>query len=367
MQLNKKVLSVLVAFTLVFTASASVPADSLTDKLNQQKNTLNQQQKSLQQSQKDRQAMEIKAEQLDSQIETMMTEVQNIKNQMGDTQNQIKLTQADIKKSENDIEEEQQLFDKRMRAMYINGTDSYIEVVLQSKSFSDLISNVETVKKLIDFDKNLIADMEVKKTVIIKKKDALDAQNVKLLALKSDSDKKLVELNATKDNQLKLIKDIEKQEKLYASSVNSTKTQISATMKQIEDIRKAVPAYNPSRGSVSLSSNAIVAYASNFLGRSYQWGGNGPSTFDCSGFVKYVYAHFGVSLPRVASDQQNVGTSVSRGQLEPGDLVFFGYPAHHVGMYVGNDCYIHAPKTGDVIKISSLNDRSDYSGARRFK
>lgn len=367
MQLNKKVLSVLVALTLVFTASVSVLADPLTDKLNQQKSALSQQQKLLQDSQKDRQAMEVQAEKLDSQIETIMTQVQNIKNQIGDTQNQIKLAEADIKKSEDEIEEEQQLFDKRMRAMYINGTDSYVEVVLQSKSFSDLISNVETVKKLIDFDKNLISDMEVKKKVIINKKDALDVQNVKLLALKSDSDKKLAELNDTKNNQLKLIADIKKQENLYASSVNLTKNQINTTMKQIDDIRKAVPAYNPSRGAVSLSSNAIVAYASNFLGRSYQWGGNGPSTFDCSGFVKYVYAHFGVSLPRVASDQQNSGNPVSREQLEPGDLVFFGYPAHHVGMYVGNGCYIHAPKTGDVIKISSLDDRSDYSGARRFK
>ena len=93
------------------------------------------------------------------------------------------------------------------------------------------------------------------------------------------------------------------------------------------------------------------------------YGGNGPSSFDCAGFTCYVFAHFGISLPRVASDQQNVGTYVSTDQLQPGDLVFFGSPAHHVGIYVGDGCMIHAPHTGDVVKISPLH--SDFSGGRR--
>ncbi|WP_249175135.1 NlpC/P60 family protein, partial [Clostridium tyrobutyricum] len=94
-------------------------------------------------------------------------------------------------------------------------------------------------------------------------------------------------------------------------------------------------------------------------------GGTTPSGFDCSGFVQYVYAHFGISLPRVSQDQQNVGAAVSRANLQPGDLVFFGNPAYHVGIYVGSGTYINAPKTGDVVKIASV-DRSDFSGGRRI-
>jgi len=110
-----------------------------------------------------------------------------------------------------------------------------------------------------------------------------------------------------------------------------------------------------------------VAYAESFLGTPYAWGANGPNTFDCSGFTKYVYAHFGISIGRTTYDQIAEGQYVSRGDLQPGDLVFFGSGSpHHVGMYIGNDSYIHAPKTGDVVKISQLT-RTDYMSARRFR
>jgi cell wall-associated NlpC family hydrolase len=78
-----------------------------------------------------------------------------------------------------------------------------------------------------------------------------------------------------------------------------------------------------------------------------------------------VYAHFGIDLPRTSQAQQNVGVAVSRSELQPGDLVFFGSPAYHVGIYVGNGSFINAPKTGDVVKIASLDNRSDFTGGRR--
>lgn len=156
-------MSAIAVSAVIFTLNVQVLANPLTDKLSRQKELLQEQQSSLQQTQKDRQALENKAEILDSQIETMMNQLNDIKKQINSTGIQIKYAENDIKKSEDQIDSEQQLFDKRMRAMYINGMDSYIEVILQSKSFSDLISNVDTVKRLIDFDKNLIADMQAKK------------------------------------------------------------------------------------------------------------------------------------------------------------------------------------------------------------
>jgi cell wall-associated NlpC family hydrolase len=78
----------------------------------------------------------------------------------------------------------------------------------------------------------------------------------------------------------------------------------------------------------------------------------------------YVYAQLGVSLPHYAASQYTYGTHVSRDQLEPGDLVFFGSPIHHVGIYVGNGDMINAPHTGAVVRIQPLN--SDYAGATRI-
>lgn len=364
--LSKKILSVVACAFLTLSTVSTVLANPLSDQLQNQKRQLQQNQSNLKNVQQKTENLEVQIEKLDNQIETLMSQIDSTKKQMNRTQSDIKSAQKDLEKSEKDIESQEDLFDKRMRAMYINGVDSYVEVIFESKGFSDFISRVETVKTLIDYDKKVIADMEAQKQVIAKKKQALDAENSKLMALKADTEQKLAKVNDTKTTQSKMLQDLKKQQRLYAAKVDQSKALVNSTMKQIEAISKAAPKYNASRGAAPLSSNAIVAYSANFLGRSYEWGGNGPSTFDCSGFVKYVYSHFGVSLPRVAADQQQVGTPVSRNQLQAGDLVFFGSPAHHVGIYVGNDCFIHAPKTGDVIKVSPL-DRSDFSGGRRMR
>lgn len=303
---------------------------------------------------------------MDNQIEGLMKQINDTKKKISKTQDDIKNVEKEIDEAENNIKEEQDLFNKRVRAMYVSGAGSYLDVILEAKGLSDLISKVEAVKKIIELDNKIIADLNAKKLAIEKKKEVLNNESNKLLAMKADNEKKLSEINSKRQEQKTLIAELEKQERSYASKISESQSYINAAMAQINNVRKAAPKYNPSRGAASISSNSIVAFASNFLGTPYQWGGNGPETFDCSGFVKYVYAHFGVDLPRVSQDQQNVGTSVSRDQLEPGDLVFFGYPAHHVGIYVGNDCYIHAPRTNDVIKISPLN-RSDYSGAKRVR
>ncbi len=111
--------------------------------------------------------------------------------------------------------------------------------------------------------------------------------------------------------------------------------------------------------------NQVVAYAKNFIGVPYVWGGSTPSGFDCSGFVQYVYRHFGISLPRTTYSQIAMGRSVSRANLVPGDLVFFR-SAGHVGIYVGNETYIHAPQTGRTISIDSMANRTLYAARRIF-
>lgn len=109
-----------------------------------------------------------------------------------------------------------------------------------------------------------------------------------------------------------------------------------------------------------------VTLAKSQLGKPYKWGATGPSSFDCSGLIYWVAKQMGKSIPRTSREQSNYGTSVSKSSLQPGDCVFFGSPVHHVGMYVGSGQYIHAPQTGDVVKISNLNSRKDYHNARRF-
>jgi len=113
----------------------------------------------------------------------------------------------------------------------------------------------------------------------------------------------------------------------------------------------------------------VAGYARRFLGVRYVYGGSSPrSGFDCSGFVRYVYAHFGVSLPHSSYAQFNDGRGVARGSLRPGDLLFFD-GLGHVGMYVGNGRFIHAPHTGTRVRIERLAGwyGARLDGARRIK
>jgi cell wall-associated NlpC family hydrolase len=123
--------------------------------------------------------------------------------------------------------------------------------------------------------------------------------------------------------------------------------------------------------SVDASGSEIVAYAKQFIGTPYVHGGSSSSGFDCSGFTSYVFSHFGGSLPRTASGQFSCGNYVERSDLQPGDLVFFTRSSSssrisHVGIYVGNGCFIHSPQQGDSVKISSFSTTSlHYAGAVR--
>lgn len=117
----------------------------------------------------------------------------------------------------------------------------------------------------------------------------------------------------------------------------------------------------------------IIAYAKQYLGCPYVYGGNGPNSFDCSGFTTYVYRHFGYSLNRTASGQLSNGVSVSRDNLQAGDLIFFysggSKPASHVGIYIGDNLFIHASTNSYTVEIDTLSaahNAQKYIGARRI-
>ena len=126
------------------------------------------------------------------------------------------------------------------------------------------------------------------------------------------------------------------------------------------------PATHPS-GSIGAGHPEAAAIAARYLGVPYRWGGASPSGFDCSGLVMYVYAQLGISLPHYTVAQYRMGVAVPRDRLQPGDLVFFD-GLGHVGIYIGSNQFIHAPHTGDVVKVSSITGwyAQTYVGARRI-
>ncbi|MBW8764698.1 MAG: C40 family peptidase [Geodermatophilales bacterium] len=123
------------------------------------------------------------------------------------------------------------------------------------------------------------------------------------------------------------------------------------------------PAYAHASGSAA---QAAVNTALAQLGDRYAWAGAGPNSFDCSGLTQFAYQAAGISLPHSSRAQSTMGAPVSRGALQPGDLVFFYSPVSHVGIYIGNGQIVHAPSAGDVVKITDLAHMPGFATARRL-
>lgn len=351
-----------VVITLIFTLNVTAFAVPTNEELQQQKDSLTK-------IQAERQKIEMKIEEYDNEIEKIMAKTEENKGKISETEKAIEGSVAGVKQVEKESQKEQELFNKRMRTMYINGFDGYMSIILNSENFGDFVSRVENIKAIIEFDKKVMGGFEVTKNELDEKQQSLNKTKETLLTLQVENKAKLDKIIATKESQNKLITELKSKENLVEGQISEPQLLVNESITKIDEIRKSVPKYTPSRGSVAISEDAIIAYASNFLGTPYLWGGTSPSTgFDCSGFTQYVYGHFGISLGRSTYDQINDGVQVSRDNLKAGDLVFFGSfdNPHHIGIYVGNNTYIHSPRTGDVLKVSPMT-RPDYVTARRVK
>lgn len=418
------VLSALILLSPAYTAYGSPLSNSQKE---QAENQLKQNQEALKNAESKLRELEIAIQKFDRQIEGLMDLLDENKIAITKKEAEIKISKENVQAAEKDMKEQQELFDKRIRAMYKSGPSSYMAIILKSENLSDLFSRLEVVTKIVDFDKKVAEELLIKRDNLIEKQLILEQENRKLLELKSENESKLTELNGKKKDQQLLVDEAKKQRNLLADKVkmdqeavnaaiaaidnqavsiatnsNSSDLDIKAAIDYLKDrskkvnsskIKQAITTGNAilearkkasSTGSGvdrgqpngTISGNAIIMYAQKFLGTPYKWGGARPyvagdsnSGFDCSGLVQYVYKQFGIFTTRTTYTQIKYdGKQVSRDSLKPGDLIFFGSweDPYHVGLYVGDGNFIHAPRTGDVIKITPLSERTDYLVAKRI-
>lgn len=165
-----------------------------------------------------------------------------------------------------------------------------------------------------------------------------------------------------------------RQEEAPSANGPQQRTHAASPSRATADNRSAVPPPVVSSSNGKADADELLSSAMGFLGVAYRFGGTSPTGFDCSGFMQYIFRKaYAVNLPRTSAEQAAMGTPVSRADLQPGDMVFFrtaGSRISHVGMYVGNNRFIHAPRTGKRIEITSLSNKywdSKYATARRVK
>jgi peptidoglycan DL-endopeptidase CwlO len=264
----------------------------------------------------------------------------------------------------------------RLLALYKSGDDNVLEVLLGSRSLTELLERVDTISRVSAEDTRVISEIRSYRAEIKRREKKLAiarVQQEQVLAERAERRRQIEGQLAERQRLLASIKD----------QIAKIKAQEAERQRRLQEQAQQVVDQQQSLGSTSSTPVAdgatgsspppathggVVGIAMSFLGVPYVWGGASPSGFDCSGFIMYVYAQVGISLPHNAAMQYGYGSPVSRDQLAAGDLVFFD-GLGHAGIYIGGGSFIHAPHTGDVVKISSLSDSwyaSTYVGARRL-
>ena len=283
--------------------------------------------------------------------------------------------------------------ERQALSVYTSGnSNSTLEVLLGSSSLDDLLNRIDTVNRVNDQQTSVVGDVKTFRSTVARETARLHHAQVEQkqvvaqrLAEKNSIESKLAERNqllqsvraeivhlraVEAERQAALARQVREQQAQQAlqPAVTSLGVGTDAGGSGAAPAPAAIPAAATAPAAAPPSHyGGVVGIAMRYLGVPYVWGGASPSGFDCSGLVMYVYAQVGVSLPHSSYAQYGMGVPVSMSDLQPGDLVFF-YGLGHVGIYVGGGSFIHAPHTGDVVKISSLSGSyaSSFVGARRI-
>jgi len=291
--------------------------------------------------------------------------------------NELRIARANLKRSQKALE-------RRLVTIYTSGdqTTSTLGILLGAGSIDDMLSQIETVHRVSDQDVQINRQIigfrtSVKQHRIELKNQEAEAQQ--LVQERADQKasiqsqlaerRQLVDSIRSEIQQMK-VEEARRQAELARQARARAAATAAAPAPIVSNSATAAPpstAPSPVQAPAGGGNSTLVDIAMRYLGVPYVYAGADPSGFDCSGFTMYVYAQIGISLPHNAAAQFGMGTPVPESDLQPGDLVFF-YNLGHVGMYIGGGNFIHAPHTGDVVKISPLAGwyQGVYSGARRY-
>ena len=265
---------------------------------------------------------------------------------------------------------------------YKGGDPDAAMYVLAAQSFTDLVDRVDVLNRTSHDESAILHRVTVAEREVAARQALLKKQRVQARKLvnKADAAKKqaaaLISSQQAKISQLhsqinQLIGE-RKARLAREAAARRAAARAAAAAAQTPAPTTTTAPVSPTSGAPAPPANSLgeqaVQIAMGELGVPYVWGGASPSGFDCSGLTMWVYAQLGIHLDHYTVSQFNAGPHVAESDLAPGDLVFFEPGIGHVGIYIGNGEFIHAPHTGTVVQISSLSDSwyaAEYQGARR--
>jgi cell wall-associated NlpC family hydrolase len=246
-------------------------------------------------------------------------------------------------------------------ALYKDGTSASVETILSSDSLAELDARIGYLERTQSAQVEVFDRLAADRSRLEAELEELEAARSEALA----TEQRLAELRATLDEKVVAQRDeierlnaqIERAERRAAARARAAAA-AAVPVPPAAAVRVA-PAPAPNR-----QAQVAVDAALSQIGKPYSYGASGPDSYDCSGLTMWAWAQAGVSLPHNSGAQYAATTRVDRSDWEPGDLLFFGSPIHHVGMYIGNGQMVEAPYTGRSVRVVSAS-RSDYVGAGR--
>lgn len=345
-------------------------------------------------------------------ISTNMITIEENNTKIENLDKQIENSQIYIEKLKADIKEREELKAERVRQFYKTGGNiSYINLLLNSSSLTEVITNVNNISKIMEVDRDIISDIEKDKQSLAEELVKQEDDRKAVVKLNEEVKETLKTVEEDKVEQEKLLADLKIEQEVFgkevlevaerelikyqlevindSSDINALRGAVSQLQAikdnqiQTEEVKTDIDSlvdkakdeidtliqqnqaatYLPNRGNADATGDDIVNYAYQFLGKEYVWGAVGPEVFDCSGLTSYVYRQAaGMEISRTTYTQINVGIAVAQEDLQPGDLVFT-YDNEHVGIYVGGGNYINATYPGSTVRVTPV---TNFYAARRY-
>jgi len=317
---------------------------------------------------------------MDAQLEKAVEAWNGANVRLGQIKHDLEVNRSRLETAKKNLASARARVSERLVALYTTNAPDALSILLGASSLGDLIERLDSADRIAEEDARIAAEVTRYRTEVQSRQQALvkaESDQEKVVAERASQRASIQSQLAERQALYSSIKD---QITQLEAAERERQARLAAQAKAAAKNHQPAPEPAPSSGSSGGSStpsapapppsshSSVVSIALQYLGVPYVWGGASPSGFDCSGLTMYAYAKVGVYLPHNAAMQYGMGTPVSRSQLAPGDLVFFN-GLSHVGMYIGGGRFVHAPHTGDVVKISSLSEywySATYVGARRY-
>lgn len=302
---------------------------------------------------------------LDSSLEHAIESYNAAQIKLDSIQAQLKVNENRLEIARSNFKRAQRFLSARLLSLYTSGEESTLEVLLGSASLDDLLDRVDTANRVSAQDARIVGEVRSFRTEIKKREAELASARQQQTQVVAERAAKRSSIQGQLAERQRLLGTIKDEIAKIQAAERARQARLEAQARN--RIASAPQTFAGGGGNPTGHYGGVVGIAMQYLGVPYVWGGASPSGFDCSGFTQYVFAQVGVSLPHNAAMQYGYGSPVSRENLQPGDLVFFN-GLGHMGIYIGGNQMIHAPHTGDVVKISPLTGwyASTYVGARRL-